>query len=977
MFPVEVSANYFEYGGRAYNLALVRDITERKEAEEERAANLQFFQSMDRINRAMQGTNELEQMTGEAIDAMRSIFASDRAFLYYPCDPDASSFEAVMVRSRPEYAVARGVISMTPDTARGFQIVRASSGVVTFGPECDYPLVGDFTKHFGHQSSIGIALYPKTGKPWVLAMQQCSYARVWTPDERKLLEEIARRLADSLTSLLMFRNLSESEEALRESERHLRTLIENLPDCIARFDREGRLLFVNPAVAEAFGVPADQFIGKTLRECGAPGLERQNLVLEGLIKRAFEEGIANSTEAEWVTRQGIRCFDIRHVPEKDETGKAVTVMGISRDITEHKRAEEKIRQQEMELRQVLDLTPQLVGVFGPDRRRLYASRPTLDYLGVTLEEWQSLSDWFGFFHPDDKERVANEVYAAAARDVPHEFEARFRRKDGAYRWFLFRDNPFRDEQGRIARWYLSATDIEERKRAEEALRLSNTYNRSLIEASLDPLVTIGPDGKITDVNGATEAATGCSRGELIGTDFCNYFTEPAQARAGYEQVFREGTGRDYHLELRHRSGRVMSVLYNASVYRDESGRVVGIFAAARDITERKRAEEALRESETRFRTFVDHAADAFFMLDFEKGTIIDVNQPACESLGYTREELIGMTPLAFDVDLDRATLESIAGRATAGETVVFDRHRHRRKDGSQFPVEVHTSVFSRGGRRFLLKVARDIGERVRGEEALRTSEEERRRTEKALQETRTELERVARVTTMGALTASIAHEVNQPLAGVVTSANAGLNWLAAHPPNLAKAREALERVRRDGTRAGEVIARIRGLVKRTPSIKVPLSVNQIVNEVLALAAGELRASHIETALALNPSLPAVLGDAIQLQQVLLNLITNAVEAMTGVQKGQRILRIQSALGELEGEPAVVAAVSDTGIGLGSTDVALLFEAFHTTKPLGMGIGLWISRSIIEEHGGRLTAQANSGQGATFTLTIPAGHEVTA
>jgi two-component system CheB/CheR fusion protein len=138
-------------------------------------------------------------------------------------------------------------------------------------------------------------------------------------------------------------------------------------------------------------------------------------------------------------------------------------------------------------------------------------------------------------------------------------------------------------------------DITERKRAEQALRLSNVYNRSLIEASLDPLVTIGPDGKITDVNAATEAATGYSRAELVGTDFCDYFTQPEKARAGYEQAFRAGAVRDHALDLRHRDGHVTSVLYHASVYRDEAGHVAGVFAAARDITERKRAETALRE----------------------------------------------------------------------------------------------------------------------------------------------------------------------------------------------------------------------------------------------------------------------------------------------------------------------------------------------------------------------------------------------
>ena len=159
---------------------------------------------------------------------------------------------------------------------------------------------------------------------------------------------------------------------------------------------------------------------------------------------------------------------------------------------------------------------------------------------------------------------------------------------------------------------------------------------------------------------------------------------------------------------------------------NDAGDLVKLVGTSIDITERKRAEEALRESETRFRTFVDHAADALFMLDFEQGTIIDVNRCACESLGYSRQELIGMTPLVFDVNLDRSTFESIAAQAAAGETVLFDRHWHRRKDGAVFPVEVQTSAFWYGGRRFLLKVARDITERLRAEEAIRQSEKELR-----------------------------------------------------------------------------------------------------------------------------------------------------------------------------------------------------------------------------------------------------------
>jgi len=247
---------------------------------------------------------------------------------------------------------------------------------------------------------------------------------------------------------------------------------------------------------------------------------------------------------------------------------------------------------------------------------------------------------------------------------------------------------------------------------------------------------------------------------------------------------------------------------------------------------------------------------------------------------------------------------------------------------------------------------------------------ERKHAEAALQEARAELERVNRVTAMGELAASIAHEVNQPLAGVVTSANAGLNWLAANPPNLPKTQEALERILRDGTRGGDVLAKIRGFLKRGVPARNLLSANSAVRDVLALVSGELRQHHIELSLELAPTLPGILGDNIQLQQVLLNLIKNAIEAMAEIENGQRTLRIQSRLGELDGKPAVVVEVSDTGVGFSGTDSSRLFEAFHTSKPQGMGMGLWISRSIIENHHGRLTASSNHGPGATFVIMLP-------
>ena len=244
---------------------------------------------------------------------------------------------------------------------------------------------------------------------------------------------------------------------------------------------------------------------------------------------------------------------------------------------------------------------------------------------------------------------------------------------------------------------------------------------------------------------------------------------------------------------------------------------------------------------------------------------------------------------------------------------------------------------------------------------------ERKRSEEALREAHAELARVARATTMGELTASIAHEVNQPLAAVVTNASACLRWLAAETPNLDEARAATQGIVRDANRASDVIARIRGLLKRGEPVTVKLSVNDVVREIIMLTHGEVlrRDASLQTELA--DRLPAVSADRVQLQQLLLNLIMNALDAMRAVTDRPRVLRIRTSTYE---SAAILVALRDSGIGLNPEQMERLFEAFYTTKPEGMGMGLSISRSIVERHGGRLWATPNDGYGATFQFTLP-------
>ena len=247
---------------------------------------------------------------------------------------------------------------------------------------------------------------------------------------------------------------------------------------------------------------------------------------------------------------------------------------------------------------------------------------------------------------------------------------------------------------------------------------------------------------------------------------------------------------------------------------------------------------------------------------------------------------------------------------------------------------------------------------------------ERKRTKETLNETNAELERICRVTTMGELAASVAHEVKQPLAAVANSATAGLNWLNNKPPNLQKARNSLKRIIQEGDRANDILTRIREMLQKAPMTKTPLSINDVVKDVVAVAKEQLRRHQVSLKTELAADLPKVLGDRIQLQQVLLNLVINAIEAMAAVRKGPRQLLIRSCSDLLEERRAVRVFVRDSGLGLSAKDAEQIFKAFFTTKSQGMGMGLSISRSIIEAHGGRLSAQKNHGPGSTFQFALP-------
>jgi len=315
---------------------------------------------------------------------------------------------------------------------------------------------------------------------------------------------------------------------------------------------------------------------------------------------------------------------------------------------------------------------------------------------------------------------------------------------------------------------------------------------------------------------------------------------------------------------------------------------------------------------------------------------------------------VELTPPEWRDRTARAHLEiGITGAVQPFEKEYF------RKDGSRVPVLVGRAMFEgseNGGVGFVL----DLTE-------LKRAEAEARESERRYREVQMELAHANRVATMGQLSASIAHEVNQPIGAAITYADAALRWLGANPPNLEEVREALGLVLESGVRAGEVIDRIRALAKKAPPRKDSLEINEVILEVIGLTSREMERNGISAQTQLAESLPAIQGDRVQLQQVIVNLLMNAIEAMSGMSEGLRELLISTA----NSAPGVLVSVRDSGPGLTPESVERLFESFYTTKPGGLGMGLSICRSMIEAHGGRLWASANEPRGAVFQFTLAA------
>jgi PAS domain S-box-containing protein len=594
----------------------------------------------------------------------------------------------------------------------------------------------------------------------------------------------------------------------------------------------------------------------------------------------------------------------------------------------------------------------------PDGTPDFVNQVWLEYSGQTREFVRSHpAAWMTAIHPEDRETASKSFWDGVRSGQGFAIETRSRRaRDGTYRWHLQQAVALRDAEGKVLKFVGTTTDIDDQKRAEEELRASERDLRKIFDSIPGLVYTVSPTGQLEFSNQRLLDYFGKTAHEINAWATNDAIHPDDLPRVIKDFTYSMATGTPIDAELRYRRADGVYRWFHGRAFpaRDADGRIVRWYCLITDIEDRKRAEEKLRRSEELLAQVQSVSLTGGFSWRVDTDDVM-FSEEAYRIFEFDRDVRVTHPLIASRIHPEDIPLlsEKIQLAHSVGSKQDYEI-RLQMPDGSmKYLHTISHGIQDQEGRREIIGAVQDITRR--------------RLSEEALNKARSELAHVARITSLGVLTASIAHEVNQPLSGIITNAGTCLRMLAANPPNVDGARETARRTIRDGNRASEVISRLRSLYgKKDPTIE-SVDLNEATREVLALSLSELQRNRVNVRTELAHELPLVTGDRVQLQQVILNLLRNACDAMSTIHDRPRNLLIRT---DPDDNDWVRLSVSDVGIGFESQSADKLFEAFYTTKNEGMGIGLSVSRSIIEHHHGRLWATPNSGPGVTFSFSIP-------
>jgi PAS domain S-box-containing protein len=785
----------------------------------------------------------------------------------------------------------------------------------------------------------------------------------------------------------------QAEVALRDRERELSQLVDMVPSHLWRLAPNGEPIFLSKRMVD--------FIGIDIAQMSKPGLSRLESLIETIHPDdapAFRDALGHclATGQEFFLRYRLRRADgiyrwmsSRAEPLRDKQGCVIQWYGLCHDIEDQVRAEVALRGSEHKLRQMIDAVPTMIWSADCNGAPTYVNRRFSDITGATLEDITAPdgSLLLSVIHPDDAEGAWRAIRNAFATGETYVQRYRQLRANGRYRWTETRAEPLRDEDGAILQWYGVSVDIDDVVTAQTALRereqeLSQLVN--MVPVHISRLTTTGEptffNKRLIDFLGLDVTEVGEPGASRLSATMRTLIHPDDSARLLETVRHSVATGEGYSMKYRMRraDGVYRWVNGRSEPLRDDEGEVVQWYAISIDIDDEMRLYKDIEEREAKIRRLVDSDIIGIVIWDLD-GLLIDANDAFLRMIQYEREDLqaglrwFDMTPPEWQQvhAQDEAKELAETGKMQAREKEYF------RKDGSRVPVLIGAACFegqSRQGVAYIL----DLTERKRAEaaqlqveEALRSSQaqlqqliKDERHAQAALQQASDKLAKATQAASLAELSASIAHEVNQPLAAIAANSHACQRWLKGDPPNLERAQLTVGRIIRDVNSAAEVVSRIRALFKQSADTRTNTALSGVIAEACNLVAEEAARRRVRMDVEVDKDLPLIAFDRVQIQQVLINLIRNGMDAMDAIAE-ERVLEVRV---RLTGN-VVQTAISDRGPGIEFPDK--IFEPFFTTKERGMGMGLAICRSIVESHGGRLWVEHGELFGAKFCFTLPA------
>ena len=748
-----------------------------------------------------------------------------------------------------------------------------------------------------------------------------------------------------------------AELALGDSERQLRLIVDTIPAFVCTMSAHGELETANQQLVAYMGKATQD-----LKEWESIGTVHEEDLARVIARwrHSIESGEPYDIEHRIRRADGVfRWFHVRGLPLRDDADRVRRWYVLLTDIEDRKRAEEArikaehdTQESERHLRQFIETLPAIAWRSRPDGVLDFANQRLADYTGKPLQQIHAEGGWMDTIHPEDLDAGFAAWTRAHAAGLSYDATFRVRKWDGEYRWNRVIVEPSRDPEGAIHNWYGLMLDVDDRKRAVDALRESERELRQLVDSIPGMIAVANASGMHEYANRRAMEYVGMSLPEVVELGWINTIhpDERDTVRDEWLRCVSAGTPMDITHRWRRHDGEYRWFHARVEPLFDEHGHVVRWYGLLTDIEDRRRAEQTLSANEARLRLIID-AIPALVWRTSAQGEMEYVNKRATDYTGESFDNAVhsGLTTIHPD---DREAVVGAWLRAVETSERFTITYRLRGVDGLYRWFEAEAEPL------------RDADGRVLNWFGLATNVDENRKMLLELRETRDKLSRASRVATVAELSASIAHEINQPLAAIVSNGEAAQAWLAQRPPDLGRANASLERIVRDGHAAADVVGRIRGLFKHARPAKELSDINAIVRETLRLVDDEIREQGAIVNVNLAEDLPLVPADRIQVQHALLNLVHNAIEAMQNVEGRAKALALTS---ERKG-PHVVFQVSDHGCGV--SDAASMFDPFVTTKAKGMGMGLSICRSIIEAHGGQISWSANDGPGSTFRFTLP-------